>query len=91
MGYALPQKYPPRGIVAGQHDHLCAGNSRGEESRKSSLGAPTPCRDRVSDIGPKGASLRSHRARPTPAHRQPHRSRGEDAVVSSRVRLPAMP
>lgn len=62
-----------------------AGRQRQRSSnQKSSLEALTSRRDRVIDIDPKGACLRSHRAQPMPAHHQPHRSRGEHAAVSSR-------
>jgi hypothetical protein len=57
-----------------------------EKIKKSSLEALTSRRDRVMDIDPKGACLRSHRAHPMPAHHQSHRSRGEHAAVSSRHR-----
>ena len=86
MGSALPRMYPARGIVAGQHGRLRVGDGREEESQRSSLEALTSRRDRVIDIDPKGACLRSHRAQPMPAHHQPHRSCGEHAAVSSRRR-----
>ena len=86
MGSALPRMYPAKGIVAGQHSHLRVGDGREEESQRSSLEALTSRRDRVIDIDPKGACLRSHRAQPMPAHHQPHHSCGEHAAVSSRRR-----
>jgi hypothetical protein len=86
MGFALPRKYPTRGIVAGQRGYPFTSTGWEEENQKSSLEALTSCRDRVIDIDPSGACPRSHRAQPMPAHHQPHRSRGEHAAVSSRRR-----